>query len=429
MVHEISLVLCMIGVIFFVSTVSAREPEDINVWIASYDTVWQTVNEHHYDSTFGGLDWNEIHDRYYNLVTNVKDDDGFIEIANKMLSELKLSHYAVFNIQKMVASGSPLVSDGSIGLDIRLLDNKAVVKSVVQDFPAAEVGIRPGYIVESIDGLAVEEIIEEVKSRTLPIDSERKRVSDIADNICGRFFGDAGTEISITYRDESNIVRKAVMIRKQRTGKTIIDESLPPFYVDFEARIIDDNIGYVSFSAFAPPVDERFSEAIDSMADMRGLIIDIRGNPGGMHEIGEAIVSRLLQKEMLFSVFKYRDRTEEVVVKPSGKTTYDGPVAVMIDVLNGSASERFSGCIQSVGRAVVIGERSSGSVGPSDVKKLPNGASFMYLIAQSLTPDGKVLEGHGVIPDIVVSLDRQALLEGRDTQLERAVEYIKNETR
>jgi carboxyl-terminal processing protease len=223
-------------------------------------------------------------------------------------------------------------------------------------------------------------------------------------------------------------VHKATMIRKQRASKTIIDESLPPFYVDFEARTIDDNIGYVSFSAFAPPVDERFNEVIDSGVDMRGLIIDIRGNPGGMHEIGEAIVSRLLQKETLFSVFKHREGTEEVVVKPSGKT-YDGPVVVMIDVMNGSASERFSGCIQSIGRAVVVGERSSGSVGPSDVKKLPNGASFMYLIAQSLTPDGTVLEGHGVIPDIIVGLDRQALLEGKDTQLERAIEYIKSETR
>jgi carboxyl-terminal processing protease len=144
-----------------------------------------------------------------------------------------------------------------------------------------------------------------------------------------------------------------------------------------------------------------------------------------MHEVGEAIVSRLLQKETLFSVFKYRDRTDEVVVQPQGKI-FDGPVVVMIDIMNGSASERFSGCIQSIGRAVVIGERSSGSVGPSDVKKLPNGASFMYLVAQSLTPDGTVLEGHGVIPDIVVGLDRQALLEGKDTQLERAVEYIRS---
>jgi len=176
-----------------------------------------------------------------------------------------------------------------------------------------------------------------------------------------------------------------------------------------------------------PPVDERFKQVIDSMLDMRGLIIDIRGNPGGMHEVGEAIVSKLIQKETLFSVFRFRNETKKVIVQPSGKT-FAGPVVVLIDVMNASASERFSACIQSIGRAVVIGERSPGLVGPSNVIKLPNGASFMYLVAQSTTPDGTVLEGRGVIPDITVRLDRESLLAGRDTQLDRAVAYIKNET-
>lgn len=428
MLQDISPLFIMAFIICMTSVASSDLPADVNVWIASYDTVWHTVNEHHYDPTFGGLDWNEIHDRYHDLVAKVKDDAEFMKIANKMLAELQLSHYAVFHIKKMAAAGSPLFSKGSIGLDIRLLDSKVVVTSVMPDFPAAEAGLEPGYVLESIDGVPVEQIIAEVKAKAIPIYTERKKLSDIADHMCNMFYGDTGTSISLTFRDGKNEMRETTLTRKQRSGRTIIDESLPPFYVDFTAKKIDDNIMYVSFSAFAPPVDERFCEVIDTMGDINGLIIDIRGNPGGMHEIGETIVSRLLQKETLFSVFKYRDRTDEVVVQPEGKT-YDGPVVVMIDALNGSASERFSGCIQSIGRAVVIGERSSGSVGPSDVKKLPNGASFMYLVAQSLTPDGTVLEGHGVIPDIVLSLDRQALLEGKDTQLERAVEYIRNAER
>jgi len=427
MLQEFSVGLFVAVIISLHSAAAAQVPGDVNVWTASYDTVWQTVNEHHYDSTFGGLDWNEIHDRYYDLVANVEDDAGFIEIVNKMLAELQLSHYAVFHMKKIAASGSPLVSEGSIGLDIRLLDNKVVVTSVKPDFPAAEAGLKIGHVLEKIDGIPVEQIIAEAESREIPIYNEQKKLSDIDDNICGRFFGDAETSISMTFRDESNVVRQATLLRKQRTGKTIIDESLPPFYVEFQARRMDDNIGYVSFSAFLPPVAERFAEVIDTMGDMRGLIIDIRGNPGGMHEVGEAVVSKLIQKETLFSIFRYRNETQEVVVQPSEKT-YDGPVVVMIDVMNASASERFSGCIQSIGRAVVIGERSSGSVGPSDIKELPNGASFMYLIAQSLTPDGTVLEGHGVIPDITVGLDRNVLLDGRDTQLDRAVEYIKSET-
>ena len=427
MIRIVPVFISVTIVIVLLSLADSRVPNDSNVWIASYDTVWQTVNENHFDSTFGGLDWNEIHDRYYDLITMVNDDDEFIEIANRMLAELKLSHYAVFHMKKIGASGSPLISTGSIGLDIRLLDSKVVVTSVVPGFPAAEAGLKIGYIVQSIDGISVENIIAEVEAEAIPTPNERRRVSDIADHIIGRFFGDAESAVSLTFLDESDTLHETTMFRKQRTGKTIIDESLPPFYVDFHNERLEGNIGYVSFTAFLPPVDEYFSQVIDTMGDMRGLIIDIRGNPGGMHEVGEAIVSKLIQEEILFSIFRYRNRTEEVVVKPNGKI-YDGPVVVMIDVMNASASERFSGCIQSIGRAVIIGERSSGSVGPSDVKKLPNGASFMYLIAQSLTPDGTVLEGHGVIPDITVGLDRQALLRGQDTQLDRAMDYVKSKT-
>jgi carboxyl-terminal processing protease len=427
MLRTLPVLLCLIIITLLPPPATCQEKDDANMWIASFDTVWQTVYEHHFDSTFGGLDWNEIHDRYYNLVDNVGDDVGFNKIMNKMLGELKLSHYAVFHLKEKARSGSSIISGGSIGLDIRLLDSKVIITSVRPGFPAAEAGLKTGYVVESIDGIPVEQIMAEAESETITNSNERKRLSDIADEVCSRFLGDPGTSISLTFLDDFNNLQETTMLRKQRTGKTIIDESLPPFYVDFQAKRIDDNIGYISFSAFLTPVDDYFSQAIDTMLDMRGLIIDIRGNPGGMHEVGETIVSKLIQEKKLFSVFRYRDEMKEVIVQPSEKT-YDGPVVVLIDVMNASASERFSACIQSIGRAVIIGERSPGLVGPSDVKELPNGASFLYLIAQSLTPDGTVLEGHGVIPDITVSLDKSSLLDGKDTQLDRAVAYIKDET-
>jgi carboxyl-terminal processing protease len=160
------------------------------------------------------------------------------------------------------------------------------------------------------------------------------------------------------------------------------------------------------------------------MQNLRGLIIDIRGNPGGDHVIGETIASKLLSERTMFSVFRYRDSTVQVSVDPE-PPIFKGPVVILIDVMNASASERFSACMQSVGRAKIIGEQSPGAVGPSSLKELPNGATFLYLVAQSLTPDGKVLEGNGVIPDITVPLDRKALLMGRDTQIERAIKYIK----
>jgi len=94
---------------------------------ACLDTIWRTVNEVHYDSTFGGVDWNAIYTRYDAQMADIEDDDELIRSMNEMLQELGLSHYAVFRTEDKAASGSPLLSEGSLGLDVRLLDDRANV--------------------------------------------------------------------------------------------------------------------------------------------------------------------------------------------------------------------------------------------------------------------------------------------------------------
>ena len=410
------------AVICFAAGFCSGNDSPTSIYQESLEIVWQTVNENHYDSTFGGLDFEAIRNRYRSLVSGVDTDEGFIELANKMLQELKLSHYAVFNKEK-ASSQSPLFSEGSIGLDVRLLNNEAVVTSVKAGFPAAEAGIRTGYTIVSIDGEPVDRIVADAWAKQLPYFNERRQLGKVNEEVISRFYGEPETSVTLAYLDEHDRRCEKTLSRMKRPNRTEITEELPPFVVEFESAKLKGDIGYISFNTFMPPVDERFSAALDTMMDVRGLIIDIRGNPGGSHVVGEAIASRLLQERTLFSVFRTREGSDEVYVEPEGRT-YAGPIVILIDVLNRSASERFSGCMQSIGRATIIGERSSGSVGPSDALKLPNGSTLMYLIAQSLTPDGTVLEGHGVIPDITVALDKKALLDGVDSQLERAVEFI-----
>jgi carboxyl-terminal processing protease len=84
---------------------------------------------------------------------------------------------------------------------------------------------------------------------------------------------------------------------------------------------------------------------------------------------------------------------------------------VLIDVRSTSASESFAGSMQSINRAVIVGERSPGYCLLANWKKLLNGMSFMYAFAQPIMPDGKMIEGNGVVPDIEVRLNREALLE------------------
>lgn len=401
-------------------------PYDASVARASLDTIWQTVYENHFDSTFGGLDWKEIRDRYTELATAITDDDSFIELMNQMLLELRLSHYTVLRVEDRAKSASSSSSEGSIGIDLRLFGNDAIITAIHPDFPAAHSGMKPGYRIKSMDGITVQQILDDASAASNPHFNERRRIAGMCKKVRNRCFGKPGDSVTLSYEDGAGVFHDVTLQMKQRTGGTKITEELPTIFVDFRAERLTGDIGYIYFSNFVPPVDSLFLAALNAMSDIRGLIIDIRGNSGGSHEIGEAIASKLFSGRTLFSVFRYRDSTVQVSVEPD-PPVFEGPVTILIDVMNGSAAERFPACMQSVGRAKIIGERSQGAVGPSDVKRLPNGASFMYLVAQSTTPDGTVLEGNGVVPDITVPLNRSALLNGVDTQIVRAIANIESE--
>jgi len=199
---------------------------------------------------------------------------------------------------------------------------------------------------------------------------------------------------------------------------------LPATFVDFEARRLDNGIGYMHFNWFHPALARKLSDAIDSMDDAPGLIIDLRGNPGGMREVAITLAGNLVEQPIKCSRLVKRNGFSDIVLEPKG-SGYSGPVVVLIDVMSKSSSEFFAACMQSIDRAVIVGERSPGSVGPAEMRILPNMATFLFPEVQERTLDGTVLEGHGVVPDIEVMLDRTMLLNGVDSQLEAAIETIK----
>jgi len=107
-----------------------------------------------------------------------------------------------------------------------------------------------------------------------------------------------------------------------------------------------------------------------------------------------------------------------------GKNVYTGPLVILIDAMSFSASEHFSSGMQALDRAVVIGERTPGGASAANVTVLPNSAIFVYPVAELLAPDGTVLEGYGIKPDIHVDLERNQLLQGIDAQLQAAIDTI-----
>jgi len=408
----------------------------------SFETVWQTINDKHIDPTFGGLDWLEVHDRYQPQIAAAKNEEEFYLLVNKMLFELNISHIAVIPPDDLGQIDPILSAEGSIGIDVRMIEDNAVITSVKSGSVGDQAGLKSGYIIKSINGIDIEKItdlkyIDDIKLQDIeqkksvdwniliPPYNERNRKKNITGAILEKIYGPSDTSVSIEYVDEKGDSYLKKIVRAQRIGKMQFDDALPPFFVEFESKLLENNIGYVRFNAFMPPVHNKFKDTIKSIQDTTALIIDIRGNHGGFFDVRKAVAETLVKDRVLFWRYQGIDKTQEAYLEPAD-SVYEGPVVVMVDHLSVSSAEEFSGGLKAIKRATIVGERTPGVVVTGNFEKLPNGATFVYPKAWTITADGTVLEGHGVVPDIEMALDRNELLQGKDSQLEAAVRFIKN---
>jgi carboxyl-terminal processing protease len=353
-------------------------------FLNDFAVAWQTVNEKHFDPTYGGLNW-----------------DGLVYPT--------------------------LFAEGSIGIDVRLLDAVGVIKSVAPESPGARAGLRPGFVIQSIDGILIEQIAAERLAHLEPPYNQRMKRTSITSEILSRIYGPPETNVSIGYVDTHEATHETNMVRQSRENKSeSTHHILPPMFLEFEATRFDNGIGYIRFNSFHQALATDISRAIRLLNDVPGLIIDVRGNCGGDSRVGIALAEQLVKEHTLFWRAKARDRTADACLDPT-ENAYEGPLAVLIDVMSQSGSEIFAAGIQAVGRGVIVGVRSPGVILVADGMKLPNGASFLYPIMQISTPDGTLLEGRGVVPDIEVGLDRDLLMQGVDSQLEAAIRYLEKE--
>ena len=406
----------------------------------SFETVWKTINEKHIDRTFNGLDWQDVYNRYRLQISSAKNEEDFYLIVNKMLFELNISHLAVVPPDDLGQIAPVLSADGSIGIDVRMIEDNAVITSVKSGSNAYQAGLRCCYIIKSIDGIDIKQItelkhIDDIKVQNFeekrlkfskiltPPYNERNRKGNITGAILEKIYGPSGSMVAIEYVDEEEGSYLKKIMRESRKGKMEFDNKLPPFFVEFDSIILENNIVYVRFNAFMPPVHNKFKDTIKSMGDITGLVIDIRGNPGGFFDIRKAVAEALVNDRVLFWRYQGKDKLTEVYLEPAD-FVYEGPVVVLVDYLSVSSAEEFSGGLKAIKRATIIGQQTPGVVVTANLEKLSNGATFMYPKAWTITADGTVLEGHGVIPDIEIEYDLNELLQGKDSQLEAAVRFL-----
>ncbi len=194
--------------------------------------------------------------------------------------------------------------------------------------------------------------------------------------------------------------------------------NLPETRVVFESRALPDSTGYIRFNEFLDPgsMMPKFEAALKNFAKAPGIILDLRGNPGGIGIMAMGIAGFFIDKsgEKLGDM-KMRDATLKFVIFPRPET-YAGPLAILVDGGSASTSEILAGGLQDLKRARIFGARTAGAALPSDIIRLPNGDGFQYPQAIYTSVSGKVLEGAGVMPDVLVpeSAGPDAVIQAAD---------------
>ena len=156
------------------------------------------------------------------------------------------------------------------------------------------------------------------------------------------------------------------------------------------------------------------------------MILDLRGNPGGLGLMSFAIGGWLVSKDKLkLGTMTTRSGSLHFTLFPRPRP-YEKPVAVLVDELSMSTSEILAGGLKDIGRARIFGARTPGAALPSIVIKLPNGDRFQYAFANYISAGGEPLEGRGVTPDVETPLTRADLLAGRDPAIEAAGRWIRS---
>lgn len=399
---------------------SSTIPRASTAYVDSFEFVWATINEEFYDPDFGGMDWEAAHDRYLPQVTGVDNDETFLAVVNRMLFELGVSHLFVMPPDEDFID-PVLTIEGELGIEVRLLDGEWVITAVEPDSSAAEAGLRPGYMLDSIAGQSVTDIAE--SAPPLPPVHERGVRSAQILTVEELLHGEPDAVTTVGYRDAADESRRVTLSFRHRGSSAELIPGFPPVFTTLEVDRLEGGIGYIRFDPFVPGLAAPILDAIDTMRDAPGLIFDVRGNHGGASDVGKQLIDSLVDEPALIWTWRNRDGSGNTYAEPS-EDPYDGPVVVLVDVVSGSAAEAFAVGIQAMGRAVIVGERTAGRLLGGEIAELPIGALMIYPVVAAVAADGTVVEGRGVIPDLPVAVHRRDLLAGIDPTLQAAIDHL-----
>ncbi len=373
------------------------------------------------------LDWDKLYLEYIPIVQNTKSTLEYYQLMQKFCASLKDGHTNVW------ATSDSLRNLTSFAPPIRttLIEDKVLITSILSD-SLEKTGLKVGMEVISIDKIPVKEYAKKI----MPYQS-----SSTEQDLTLRTYtysllrGNKEQPVELELKGIDGTISTRKLPRK---GYGILKKT-----ESVEFKILSNDVAYLAINEFETSKSrEKFMSIFDTLANTTALILDIRRNGGGNTDVSilKCLTDKPIKQAQNF-VRKYVPTyrawgSEEGIVwqqepqsewSPNGKKLYTKPVVLLISPQTFSAAEDFAVIFDSMKRGKIIGEATGGSTGQPLPFTLPGGLMGRVCTKRDLYPDGKVFVGVGIKPDIEIKPKVADVQKGKDTVLEGALEYLKQQ--
>lgn len=335
-----------------------------------------------------------IHRRFYlDEVTDEQLLDGMYKGMVAALEDPFSEYYTVEELQKLLSDTSGVYYGIGAYVSIDQTYNMTKVSGVIAGSPAEEAKLRANDIIYEIDGVSTYE---------MSLDEAVKLIK-----------GDEGTETVLTIIRDGEML-KVPIIRRKVESPTVNSEMLP------------QDMGYLQIVQFDDVTPGQFKLALDGLKEqgMKGLILDLRANPGGTLDGVVDIAGQILPEGLIVYTEDKEGKRNEYY--SDGKGELQIPIVVLVDMNTASAAEILSGAIQDYEKGTIIGTTTYGKGIVQSVISLPDDSAVKITVSAYYTPKGRNIHKLGIEPDIVCEFDADAYYgeEAFDNQLEKAKEVL-----
>ena len=400
---------------------AGQHPLDTASREQAFDFVWTTIDERYHDPAFNGVDWKAVGARYRPLALAAPSDDAFWDVLDRMTGELKDAHTRVESPARVALRQRD--ESITLGFAFIALEGRLAITSVNPESDAWWSGVRPGMTLVAIGGEPAGPAYEKLLADTRFDSTDRSRHLRALRRL---LTGPEGSSMSFAFERADGTRFDATLTRRRLSTRPASSH-----------RVLPSGFGYLRLAQWTIGATSHALEGIDALKDTPGMIIDLRGNPGGsVHAVNSVLARFFAEHADLGRVTTRTGRpvallfgTVEIIKLKSevegDKNAYRKPVVILLNAGSASGSELFAGEMQAANRAIVVGEPSCGCLlGFLGYTRIPGGGELAYSEVGFVLVNGQKIEGQGVIPNHVVPLTLGDLRLGRDRALETAQEVL-----